>query len=395
MHLLLNPMFWASAIALYPVQYLPLPISRTVRFGACNLVILWLLLGPTNLLIAALLAIAIWLVGYTLSRAQRTRSHARVGALTFAVIIGLVGLLVVYKLGRESSLFGSIVCGDGLCLNEFVLGAFVAVSFSYASLRCIDFILSVWNGQKMTDPFSLFGYLFPFHMLIAGPICLYQDFMKMNEEPLLAVNFTRLVRAINMITSGLFYKFVVAEMLRIYSYGVSSEVTVESWFDSALLLVYLFFDFAGYSLVALGIGYLSQVPTPVNFRTPFLSRSVTEFFTRWHVSLGLFVRKNIFIPLQTALLRRWGVSLASAIALGTISVSFVLVGLWHQLSAVFFLWGLFLGTVMVAEKVIADRVSSALADRSAILNGVAAVMGPVYVFVVVSTSIYLVAEEVF
>jgi D-alanyl-lipoteichoic acid acyltransferase DltB (MBOAT superfamily) len=393
--LLLNPWFWVSAFALYPIQYLPLPISRTVRFGACNLVILWLLLGPDSLLVAVSLAFGIWLVGHILSRTQASGAQARLGALAIAVIFVLLVLLVVYKLSRGANLLESMVCDGGLCVSQFVLGAFVAVSFSYASLRCIDYVVSVWNGEKTTGPISLFGYLFPFHMLVAGPICLYHDFMKMNEQPLVAVSFTRLVRAVNMITTGLFYKFVIAEMLRIYAFGVSGDVAVETWFDSAFLLVYLFFDFAGYSLVALGIGYLSQVPTPVNFRTPFLSRSVTEFFTRWHMSLGVFVRKNIFIPLQTTLLRRWGVSLAYLIALGTISISFVLVGLWHQLSTAFLAWGAFLGLVMVAEKVIADRVSSTLTGWSAVLNGAVMIIGPVYVFVVISTSIHMVADQVF
>ena len=160
-------------------------------------------------------------------------------------------------------------------------------------------------------------------------------------------------------------------------------------------LVYLFFDFAGYSLVALGIGVLCHVPTPQNFRAPFSSRSVTEFFTRWHMSLGEFIRRNVFLPLQLRFVRRWGVSSASLVALGTMSLSFVVVGLWHRLSPAFFVWGLFLGTVMGIEKILQARFLSSPLARARWPWRLGMVLGPVYVFCAVTTSIHLVATEVF
>lgn len=394
MQFLLNPFFWAAVVVLYPLQYIPLPFSRSVVFGVTNLVIIGLLLGLSNLLVAFSFGALIWVLGDLLQKSRAAQRLDKQRAIALSSVAGILCLLIAYKLGRTDGFVASLLCGAQPCGSKLVFGAFVALSSSYAALRCLDYVVSIWNGAKATDPLSLFGYLFPFHMLIAGPICSYKNFLTINEEPLAPVSFSRLIRAVNTIATGLFYKFVIAELLRIYQYGVAGQIVADSWTDSAFLLVYLFFDFAGYSLIALGVGLLCQIPTPANFRAPFRSQTVTEFFTRWHISLGDFVRTNVFIPMQVTLLRRLGVSAASVASICTISVSFILVGLWHRVSVGFLLWGLFLALVMVVEKVVADRVAAAAVGHR-VLNLGWTIVGPVYVFVVVSTSIHLVAGEVF
>jgi D-alanyl-lipoteichoic acid acyltransferase DltB (MBOAT superfamily) len=159
-------------------------------------------------------------------------------------------------------------------------------------------------------------------------------------------------------------------------------------------LVYLFFDFAGYSLIALGIGRLCGIPTPVNFDRPFASATVTEFWTRWHISLGAIVRNNLYLPLQIALVRRLGIRHSAAIAFFTTSASFAFVGLWHRLSPMFLVWGLLLGLAMAIEKPVRNRLAASPRWRTPAGAAAGRILGPIYVFVLVSASLQLVAQEV-
>jgi D-alanyl-lipoteichoic acid acyltransferase DltB (MBOAT superfamily) len=232
-------------------------------------------------------------------------------------------------------------------------------------------------------------------MLIAGPIAQYKKFVNSVRESPPPPSLTRLIESISIISTGLFYKYFVAEGLRIYAYGVSGVVQYEGWVDSAFLLVYLFFDFAGYSLVALGVGKACFIHTPINFKKPFFSRSITEFWERWHISLGEFVRRNIYLPLQAGLVRKYGIARSQSVAFVTMIISFGLVGLWHKISVSFVLWGVFLGVVMGLEKIVRDKFVRKYGTKNKRVNLTVKVIGPVYVFSVISTSLGLVINEVF
>src|SRR5260370_20160513 len=182
--------------------------------------------------------------------------------------------------------------------------------------------------------------------------------------------FEGVLAGVNEITTGLFYKFVLAEGVRVFAFGVTEPLVARSWLDTALVMVYVFFDFAGYSRVALAIGRLSGIPTPVNFAAPFASTTVTEFWTRWHMSLGAFVRRNIYLPVQLHLVRRAGVRWAHLVTVLSLVLSFAFVGLWHRLSARFLLWGAGMGAFLALEKLVRGHVSARYAAaRSAATGG--------------------------
>ena len=234
---------------------------------------------------------------------------------------------------------------------EILLPFFVTLSFSYIFVRCIDLAHScIWKNKPLIDPISLMGYLMPLHMLVSGPVNIYDDHMQANEKSSPQMTPSRVLLVINEITTGLFYKFVLAEGIRIYFYGLNGNISAIEWFDSFILLIYIFFDFAGYSKIARGIGLLYGIPTPVNFNAPFLATSVTEFWTRWHMSLGQFVLRSFFTPIQLQLVRRVGVKWAATSSIVPLVISFCFVGLWHRYSWVWFLWGVAMGILMAVEK---------------------------------------------
>ena len=102
-------------------------------------------------------------------------------------------------------------------------------------------------------------------MLVAGPINVYEDHVQVNDRSDGSMTPTRSLIVINEITTGLFYKFVIAEGIRVYFYGFNGNILMDEWFDCLILVIYAFFDFAGYSKIARGLGLLYGIPTPINF----------------------------------------------------------------------------------------------------------------------------------
>ena len=117
--------------------------------------------------------------------------------------------------------------------------------------------------------------------------------------------------------------------------------------------MYIFLEFWGYSLIALGVGRLIGISTPVNFNHPYLSTSVGEFWTRWHMSLGAFGARTIYNPIMLFFIRRFGSQNKKSLFVCNIIAlwcPFIFIGLWHHISWSFFVWGLVVGFVVAAEK---------------------------------------------
>jgi alginate O-acetyltransferase complex protein AlgI len=279
---------------------------------------------------------------------------------------------------------------------EILLPFFATLSFSYIFVRFIDLFHScVWKKKPLIDPISLVGYLVPFHMLIAGPINVYEDHINTNERLNNSITPTKSLIIINEITTGLFYKFVIAEGIRIYFYGLNGNVLIAEWVDSLIALIYIFFDFYGYSKIARGLGLLYGIPTPINFNAPFLAISITDFWTRWHMSMGQFIRRNLFTPIQLQLVRRVGLKWASAASILTMMISFGFVGLWHRISWTWLLWGIAMGGLMAGEKFIQTFLIKYNWPVSDGLKITTNILGRVYVLLVIMLSTYYLANEVF
>jgi D-alanyl-lipoteichoic acid acyltransferase DltB (MBOAT superfamily) len=236
--------------------------------------------------------------------------------------------------------------------------------------------------------------LFPFHMILAGPIAAYDQHLKLNDPAAIPAVADRVMPAANDIATGFLYKYVCAEYLRIFAFGVDAPLESHGLVDTAVLFVYLFFDFAGYSRIALGVGALMGVPTPANFRAPFAARNVTDFFSRWHMTLGGFVQRNVYVPLQLRLVRRFGVRRALGSALITLLACWLFVGLWHRLSLRFALYGTVFALIVWTEKLILDRRSLPPAKPGTALALVRRGLGMAYVFVVVTLMLHIVMGEI-
>ncbi|MFH1024905.1 MAG: MBOAT family O-acyltransferase [Planctomycetota bacterium] len=340
---------------------------------------------------SCILWVGLWLI-------TRRDLSGRLRAAFPCVLIGLMVLFfVVHKANLEYAQHVRQVWqkigGHSL---ERALDFLIALSFSYVVLRALDMVACVsFRNARLMDPISCLGYLFPIHMLVSGPVNPYQEHLRINVEARTKIPLEQYLLGANDIATGLLYKFVISEYMRIFFFGLDGKVESRSLLDTAYLLIYTFFDFAGYSRMAVGLGRFFGIPTPENFNSPFLAKSITELFTRWHMSLGGFIQRNVYTPLQLRLVRAWGVKNAVWSGLVVLICSWVAVALWHRVSPLFLLYGLCMAASIWVEKIVRDKVLRSGWGGKRGVQRAWAVAGPVYVFSALTLMVHLVIREIF
>jgi len=310
------------------------PKKHYAALGALSSAVLILLAAPGTLIAISGITILFLMPLLSLSRYVR---NLRVPSIIKESIIpfgiaSLVLVLVLFKVFRQFTIPGL----GGRWLHSGVLAL---IGFSYFIFRAIDYLRTqhILKPQKIGFWELLFYVLFP-PTLSSGPIQRFQDFSRQLSNPqelTPALGWDALYR----ITRGYFRKAVVAALL---NRGIESllDSGAESGPTSVLVLIgmYLFFyfDFAGYSDIAIGFGLLLGIRVPENFKRPFLATSISEFWRNWHITLVDWFRVHVFIPfggMRGPLIR--SASLALLIM--------VFVGLWHGLTLPMLAWGVWHG----------------------------------------------------
>jgi D-alanyl-lipoteichoic acid acyltransferase DltB (MBOAT superfamily) len=208
-------------------------------------------------------------------------------------------------------------------------------------------------------------------MIAAGPIQSYEDFLAGRQmSPALSVPAA--LGAVDRIVAGLFKKFVIAQSLeRLFLTGFQSQGAY-LFLEIQVYYVWLYLDFSAYSDIAVGLGQLLGISTPENFNKPLLARNPIEFWERWHISLSQWIRRNIFVPLQMAMLRRTGGQRVLLLTSVAFTISFLLCGLWHGVGWRWLGWGAIHAVALVAcnlyrhvltEKLGKKGLKQYLADR--------------------------------
>jgi D-alanyl-lipoteichoic acid acyltransferase DltB (MBOAT superfamily) len=354
-----KPDFWyALAIAVLVLTPLSLSWMRKWTWAAANVAFLGLLLSHTDLAhVLDLLARHAW------NDAARTLLESDVIKVCVAVLIAYALLQAIQRrwLGALPLTIGVLAVMAGFVLHKLpalasdprvgpfrsVLGA---IGFSYVALRLVD-VLRLTNEGRHSAPDlpSTVNYLLPFHMLGAGPIQGYAEFVVQPAvpPPLCASDA---LRAVERIALGLFKKYVVANAL--IKQGLLTDFRAPMpymAFEALFYYLWVYLDFSAYSDITVGAGRLMGIATPENFNRPYFARNLIDFWDRWHISLSQFIYRTLFIPVQVALLRRSGPQAAWWCGAVAFSVSFLLCGLWHGLEVRWALWGLMhaLGLVTV------------------------------------------------
>jgi alginate O-acetyltransferase complex protein AlgI len=274
----------------------------------------------------------------------RARGGSAEAMLVRVAIGGLVAGLAIFKVYRQ---FSPAFAG-GLWIHDELLAW---VGFSYFVLRAIGFLhIQGILGLREAKPWTLLFYmLFP-PTLTSGPIQKFQDFREQVKRPQ-PLTAAVAAEAAYRITRGYFRKAVLAYLLdaafkRLI--GLPQMNAYSSIAAITCLYLYFYFDFAGYSDVAIGLGALMGIRVPENFRTPLIATSVSEFWRHWHITLVDWFREHVFIPLggmQSTRMR------AAALAV----LIMVACGMWHGLTLAFLLWGCWHGMLLFTEAVTGSK----------------------------------------
>jgi len=269
---------------------------------------------------------------------------ARVRKTVFAIgVAGLVALMVLFKVYQRFTL--PFLNNTLLSQNTLAL-----VGFSYFLFRAIDFLYMQYLVDFVESPLTILYYcLFP-PTLTSGPIQKYLDFRAQVARPL-PLDTAGLMSGAYRITRGFFRKICVASLLNKFVVAMLAQPDLARW-QSVVVIVslylYFYFDFAGYSDIAIGFGLFLGIRVPENFKRPFTSTSLTEFWRNYHITLVDWLRDHVFIPL--------GGMRASRLKAGSLAaLIMILCGLWHGLSGPFLLWGLWHGGNLFLESVLGLR----------------------------------------
>ena len=221
------------------------------------------------------------------------------------------------------------------------------IGISFYTFQTLSYLIDLYRGkfpaQRSIIRFGL--YITMYFQLIAGPIVRYEEVEKQLEER--EISAKRLGEGLGRFLIGLGKKVLIANMVgalhkEITALGAQIS-TPTAWLGAIACTLQIYFDFSGYSDMAIGLGHAFGFDFPENFQTPYLSRSVTEFWRRWHISLGTWFREYVYIPLGG---NRGGVKKH----IRNILVVWFLTGLWHGASWTFVVWGLYYGLLLLFEK---------------------------------------------
>ena len=288
-----------------------------------------------------LLMIATITVFYLCGRMVEGNWKGRKFFLLFSVVLSL-GLLAVFK--YADFFVGSFNAVTGLSLPLLRLALPIGISFY--TFQCLSYVIDVYRGnvpaQKNILSFGAYVALFP--QLIAGPIVRYADVASQLESR----RTTRedVVCGVRRFLVGLGKKILLADsfalLLQIFREQTEPSVLFY-WMYAIGFTLNIYFDFSGYSDMAIGLGRILGFQFIENFNYPYLSKSITEFWRRWHMSLGSWFRDYVYIPMggNRVSKPRWVLNILTVWAL---------TGLWHGAAWNFVLWGLLFALLLLAEK---------------------------------------------
>lgn len=237
--------------------------------------------------------------------------------------------------------------------HEISVEIVLPIGISFFTFQGISYVVDVYRGKNAAERslIDFAAYISMFEQLIAGPIVTYSDVAA--ELKYRRITPENILKGAESFVFGLGIKVLLANPLgRLWeqtgNIGYESISTPLAWMAIAAFSFQLYFDFFGYSLMAIGLGKMIGFEIPENFRHPYISKTMTEFWRRWHMTLGSWFREYLYIPLG-------GNRVSTVKAIRNLLVVWLFTGVWHGAGYNFILWGLFLFAVLVFEKYIAGR----------------------------------------
>ncbi len=366
-------MVFSSLLFIY--AFLPLCLicvyfTRSVRIQNVILLIFSLVFyawgEPVLILLMLATATFAWIMGLLMESPGRTEKQRKIFvAITVAVMLSS---LATFKY------LGFIVEQLNVLplVNLPIPKIGLPIGISFYTFQILTYVLDLYKGdaylQRSWHKFMLYVSLFP--QLIAGPIVRYRDVAEQIDDRELTV--AGIAAGVNRFLIGLAKKVLIANRMGeivaqvMEPAKIAGISTVEAWLGLIAFALQIYFDFSGYSDMAIGLGRMFGFEFKENFRYPYVARTITEFWRRWHISLSSFFRNYVYIPLGGN--RKY--------QFRNMFIVWALTGLWHGASWNFILWGLYFFLFLSLEKLFwrkqmeeAPRVFSSLYMAVVVLGG--------------------------
>ena len=228
------------------------------------------------------------------------------------------------------------------------IGVVLPLGISFYIFQTMSYTIDLYRGEVgvQKNYFTLLTYVAMFPQLIAGPIVRYSDV----EIELRERKITKQDVYDGFVTflTGLFAKVLIANnvgyLFSLITEDISSISALTAWLGIGAYTLQIYFDFLGYSVMAMGLGKMLGFKYPANFNYPYVAESITDFWRRWHITLSTWFRDYVYIPLG-------GNRCSKSKNIRNILIVWLLTGIWHGASWNFIIWGLYFGVILIIEKV--------------------------------------------
>lgn len=288
-----------------------------------------------------------YLAGLALERFSEATKRKLVLAVTVIVSMGTLFTFKYFNFFMDS--VNSVFSAFALPIHTTTLNLLLPVGISFYTFQTLSYVIDVYRGSvKAEHHFGIYAtFISFFPQLVAGPIERTSNLLiQIKDEH--KFDYSQASYGMKLMAWGFFKKLAVADVIAVYVDSVYENVEISSGFD--MLLAVLFFtvqiycDFSGYSDIAIGSAKLMGINLMTNFRSPYFSASIKEFWSRWHISLSTWFKDYIYIPLG-------GNRCSKPRHYLNLIITFLVSGLWHGANWTFIIWGFIHGISQVFEEI--------------------------------------------
>ena len=300
---------------------------------------------PSYLLLMLLSIVVNFFIGNGIGSAKSKRAQK---LIFVSSIVFNIGLLFIFKY----TAFFLTAFNAAFNANLYVPMIALPIGISFYTFHALSYIIDIYKkkAEPLKNIFDLALYISMFPQLVAGPIVRFTD---INEQlARRTISLEKIAQGIIRFTIGLSKKVLIANAMagiadKIFATSGFAFSTVTAWIGILAYTFQIYFDFSGYSDMAIGLGKMLGFELRENFDYPYMAKSATEFWRRWHISLGRWFRDYLYIPLG-------GNRKGFKVQIRNIFIVWFATGFWHGANWTFILWGLFWGVLLTVEKFTQD-----------------------------------------
>ncbi|MEB8126058.1 D-alanyl-lipoteichoic acid biosynthesis protein DltB [Staphylococcus succinus] len=260
----------------------------------------------------------------------------------FIVVVLSILPLVIVKIAQSSLIGASSIQFHESKVVELI--GFLGIS--YITFKSVQLLMEIRDGSiKEVNFWKIIQFISFFPTISSGPIDRYKRFAKDEQKIPSGVQYHQmLLKAVHFIMIGFLYKYIIAYLIQVYAINplmLDFNGFTTKWLYMYAYSLYLFFDFAGYSLFAIAFSYIYGIQTPPNFKQPFKAKNIKDFWNRWHMTLSFWFRDCIYMRTLFFLSKKKLLKSQFAMSNIAFSLNFIIMGIWHGIEIYYIAYGLY------------------------------------------------------